>query len=119
MNLRAKVMCILLFVSSSSFSGEVEDVLRRAGLVERKIPTGDEWLAANRDLVDYVVAKDAGQLTIKEAKNLRRHEDSKVTFHNKFLMGTNKGEWGGNLSIVGPDGSKHILIDDNIVQLIR
>jgi len=111
--------CFLFFVSSSCFSGEIEEALSRAGLVESKIPTGDAWLAANRNLVNYVVANDAGQLTIKEIKNLRRPEDNKVTFNGKSLIGTNRGEWGGNLSIVGADKTEHILIRDNIVQLIQ
>lgn len=119
MKLRWALMCILLLASSSSFSREIEVVLSRAGLVESKIPTGDAWFAANRDLVDYAIASDAGQLTIKEGRNLLKREDKKITFHDKLLVGTNQGEWGGNLSIIGSDGSKHIVIADNIAQLIK
>lgn len=113
------LMCLLLFASPTCFSGEIEDVLTRAGLVESKIPTGDAWTAANHALVDYVIADDAEQLAIKEVKNFRQRQDTKVTFNGKAFIGANRGEWGGNLSIVDPDGTAHILIRDNIVQLIQ
>lgn len=113
------LMCLLLFASSSCFSAEIEEALSRAGLVESAIPTGDAWRAANRNQVDYVVANHAGQLTIKEVKNSRRLQDTQVTFKDQVLIGTNKGEWGGSLAAVGADGTNHILIDGNIVQLIQ
>ena len=109
----------LLLVSSSCFCGEIEDALSRAGLVESKIPTGDEWSSANRNLVDFVIAHDAEHLTINEVRDLRGPENRKIAFHDTLLISVNKGEWGGHLSVVGSDGNEHILIRDNIVQLVQ
>lgn len=113
------LMGLLLFASSSCFSAEIEEALSRAGLVESEMPSGNAWLAANRSLVDYVIATDAGQLTIKEVKNFRRPQETKVTFNGKLLIGANRGEWGGKLSVVDSDGTTYILVRDNIVQLIQ
>lgn len=113
------LICLLLFVSASCFGGEVDAALSRAGLVESKIPAGDALIAANHTMVDYVVANEAGQITIREVTDLRVPRDNKVTFNGKLLIGSNKGEWGGNLSVVGSDGTAHMLIRDNIVQLIQ
>lgn len=113
------LICLLCFASSSCFSGEIEDALNRAGLVETPIPTGEAWLAANHHLVDYVIANDAGKLAIKELKMLRQPQEIKLRFNGKTLIGENKGEWGGSLSVVSQDGTKQILIPENIVQLIQ
>ena len=112
------LMCFLLFASSTCFGGEIDEALARAGLVESKIPEGDAWYTANRSSLSYVIANDAGQLTIKELKNFHRPPDTRVTFNGKSLTGGNRGEWGGNLSVADPDGTEHILIRQNIVQLI-
>lgn len=112
------LVCTIFFVANSCFGNEVEQALNRAGLVERKIPVGDAWSAANQNLIDYVIANDAGRVTVKEEKRLR-NQDSRVTFHDKHLVGSNRGEWGGNLSVVAPDGARKVLIADNIVQLVQ
>jgi hypothetical protein len=113
------LMGLLFFASSSCFSGEIEDALNRAGLVETPTPTGDAWAAANHHLVDYVIANDAGKPAIKEVKGLRQPREIKVAFNGNTLIGENKGEWGGSLSVVNQDGTKRILIPENIVQLIQ
>jgi hypothetical protein len=112
-------MCVLLFASCSCFATELEEALGRAGLVESDIPAGDKRTAAANSPVVYVVANDAGQLTIKEEMRFRRSPDTKVNFNGKLLIGRNRGEWGGNLSFVDADGTSHVLIGKNVVQLIQ
>ena len=112
-------MCLLLFASCSCFGAELDEALSRAGLVESDIPAGDKWVAANRNLVDYVIANDAGKLTIREVEHFNRPRETKVTFNGKVLIGVNKGEWGGGLSVVNADGTSQLLIGTNVVQLIQ
>jgi hypothetical protein len=40
-------------------------------------------------------------------------------FNGKLLIGINRGEWGGNLSLIDSNGTPHILIRKNVVQLIQ
>lgn len=103
-------MCLICFASSVCFGADVKQVLTRTGLVERAIPAGDAWRLANRDLVDYVITDDAGQIAVTEQRNFRRPPSVNVPFHGKTLLGTNKGEWGGNLSVVDADGTAAVLV---------
>lgn len=112
------IIAFMFFISISCFSRELEKSIISYGLAETKIPEGQKLQDANKKANEYCILEKSKKIIIKKARNYCKQDPQEVTINGYSFVGTDRGEFIGNLSVIYPGGSKRILIEDNVIQLI-
>jgi hypothetical protein len=112
------IIILIAFISLKSYSTEIESAFASAALIKKPIPKEVSWSKANNANFEICLSEDN-----KNNISVKLEEECKVinlavNFMGNTFVGTNHGEFGGNLSVNLPNGTEQVLIHDNVVQII-
>ncbi|MCR8924031.1 hypothetical protein NO559_14705 [Dasania sp. GY-MA-18] len=117
---RIVVFTLFSFFSYWVSANEIVESIKRAGLTKQEPPTGG--ITSNKiKLKSYKVTLESNQLSISplalsEASDMNSRETS---INGYRLIGTDKGEWGGELTLYPPSNEPKVLLKDNITNIHR
>jgi len=89
--------------------------LEQLDFIEKEIPTGNDWSLANRTCASFFVEKQRDSLIVTEKEDI--FHTHTISTDQIDYIGTDRGEWGGELTANFSNGRSQVLIRDNIVQL--
>ncbi|MET1079679.1 MAG: hypothetical protein ABWY06_16845 [Pseudomonas sp.] len=105
---------------SNLCAGAVEDQLLANNLTLKAPPTGGITGSRFDKFNSYSVIKSGDGLQIAaRPKHAVAEEPVSFTMNGYRLEGINRGEWGGQLSLTGPDQIPVILSNENIVTIFQ
>lgn len=107
----------MLLVSCGEFESSIEDKIAALGLVESQRLGNYGWReAGNRS---YYVSTQSGDLEIKNYfPDIEREFPN--YFENEYgeYIGSDEGEWGGELVFIDQSGSRSTIINGNILSIV-
>lgn len=100
-----------------SSADALEKVIKKSGLVKQQFPKANKLDRVKNSDWRYCVSKDKDKIKIQRVRTYcSKHKLFTNTKRGKFV-GTDNGEWGGELSVVFPSGKSKTLLHKNILNL--
>ncbi|MBT8338434.1 MAG: hypothetical protein HKP58_06195 [Desulfatitalea sp.] len=118
---RLMLLILLILFPLIASAGKIDDALVRAGLTEKQPPVGDITKERFVKYDFYRVELKDNKLFIGPIDRSEVHTlaTSELQFDGFKLVGTDKGEWGGDLTLYSPKGKTQVLLKGNINKILR
>jgi hypothetical protein len=118
-----RIMLLILLISFPliASAGQINDALVGARLTEEQPPVGDITKERFVKYQFYRVEIRDSKLFIGPIDRSEVHAlmTSELQFNGLKLVGTDKGEWGGDLTLYSPKGKTQVLLKDDLNKILR
>jgi len=78
------------------------------------------------DAEEQIAEKGDGAIIVINEENMVEHRKTinqipgvGLHVHNGWIVGSSRGEWGGELAFIGDDGNQYFILEDNVTDLFQ
>lgn len=115
--LRYPIGLLCLAAATSAFA-DAPRLLKEHGFVEASVAQARTWNMRFDHVYSVSLPDQAGCLEVdlqsEPAPSRVEHQEGALRYE-----GTDNGEWGGELAVIGPRGNRRVLLEDNVHSFLR
>ena len=115
---RIAIAALSALISMTSVAGTLESELQKNGLVAQAIPKSG-ITGKTLDLGSYQVSAKSDELLISHDEKSMERPLTELEVDGVKIRGTDRGEWGGELTVTSQDGTTRTLVKENVVSIQR